>query len=170
MYFSNGFYLYILNLSQMYSAQEISKQKQTFWTAFGKYMQPILSAEELPVTWVNYKTGVPGISFRMDADDKRVSIAIVISSSDPSRQQALYNRLTQMKQMIGEALGEKDWVWQASGPDEYGRMVSSVSKQLKGLSIHRQEDWPAMISFLKPRIIALDAFWSAGRYGFEELI
>ena len=164
-------YLCILNLSKMYSKQEISKQKQTFWTTFGKYMQPILSAEELlPVTWVNYKTGVSGLSFKMDADDKRVSIAIVISSSDPSRQQAFYNRLTQMKQMIVEALGENDWIWQASSPDEYGKMVSTVSKQLKGVSIHRQEDWPAMISFLKPRIMALDAFWSTGRYGFEDLI
>jgi hypothetical protein len=154
----------------MYSKQEISKQKQTFWTAFGKYMQPILSAEELPVTWVNYKTGVPGLSFKMDADDKHVSIAIIISSADPSYQQAFYHRLTQMKQMLVEALGEKDWIWQASSQDEYGKIVSSVSKQLKGVSIHRPEDWPAMISFLKPRIIALDAFWSTGRYGFEELI
>jgi hypothetical protein len=146
----------------MYSQQEISKQKQTFWTAFGKYMQPILSAEGLPVTWINYKTGVSGLSFKMDADDKRVSIAIVISSSDPSRQQALYNRLSQMKQILGEALEEKDWIWQAG--------TGTVSKQLKEVSIHRQEDWPAMISFLKPRIIALDAFWSMGRYGFDELV
>jgi hypothetical protein len=145
----------------MYSQQEISKQKQAFWTAFGKYMQPILSAEELPVTWVNYKTGVTGISFKMDADHQRVSIAIVISSADPSRQQAFYNRFTQMKQMLEDALGETDWMWEPYG---------SISRQLTGVSIHRQEDWPAIISFLKPRIIALDAFWSAGKYGFEELI
>jgi len=124
-------------------------------------MQPILSAEELPVTWVNYKTGVTGISFKMDADHQRVSIAIVISSADPSRQQAFYNRFTQMKQMLEDALGETDWMWEPYG---------SISRQLTGVSIHRQEDWPAIISFLKPRIIALDAFWSAGKYGFEELI
>jgi hypothetical protein len=145
----------------MYSQQEISKQKQAFWTAFGKYMQPILSAEEIPVTWVNYKTGIPGLNFRMDADHNHVAIAIVISSSDVARQQAFYNRLTQMKQMLEETLEEKDWTWQAPG---------TVSRQLTGVSILRQEDWPIMISFLKPRIIALDAFWSVGKYGFQELV
>jgi hypothetical protein len=106
----------------------------------------------------------------MDADHKHVSISIVISSSDPLRQQAFYNRLTQMKQMIEEVLGEKDWIWQPFNPDEYGNIVSTVSKQITGVSIHRQEDWPAMISFLKPRIMALDVFWSVGKYGFEELL
>lgn len=124
-------------------------------------MQPILSAEGEPVTWVNYKTGVPGLSFRMDADHTHVSIAIVISSSDPYRQQTFYNRLIQMKQVLEDALGEKDWIWEP---------LSTVSKQIKGVSIHRQEDWPAMISFLKPRIMALDDFWSVGKYGFEELL
>lgn len=133
-------------------------------------MQPILSADGVPVTWVNYKTGVPGLSFKMDADDKRTSIAIIISSSDPSRQQALYHRLLQMKQMLLEALGETDWIWQASIAGEHGKMVSTVFKQLKGVSIQRPDDWPAMISFLKPRIIALDAFWSMGRYGFEDVM
>jgi hypothetical protein len=154
----------------MYSRQEISKQKQAFWTAFGRYMQPILSAEELPVSWINYKTGVPGISFKMDADHQQVVISILMSSSDISKQQAFYNRLAQMRHMLEETLGETDWQWQSAVPDEYGKTVSSVSKRLKGVSIHRQEDWAAIISFLKPRIIALDAFWSMGKYGFEELM
>jgi hypothetical protein len=33
----------------------------------------------------------------------------------------------------------------------------------------KRDDWPAIISFLKPRIIALDAFWSQAKYGFEDI-
>jgi hypothetical protein len=29
-------------------------------------------------------------------------------------------------------------------------------------------DWPAIISFLKPRIIALDEFWENVKPGFED--
>jgi hypothetical protein len=41
----------------MYTKQEISKQKQAFWTAFGKYMKPVLSADGEEISWLNYKTG-----------------------------------------------------------------------------------------------------------------
>ena len=30
----------------MYTKQEISKQKQAFWTAFGRYMKPVASADD----------------------------------------------------------------------------------------------------------------------------
>lgn len=153
----------------MRSPQEISKQTEAFWTAFGKYMRPILSAEELPISWINYKTNIQGVNFKMEADDKNASIAIVFSHADLSRQQVFYNRLVQMKQILEETLGEYDWAWQQNVPDKNGKIVSSLSKQLKDVSIYQQEHWPAIISFLKPRIIALDAFWSMGKYGFEEL-
>jgi hypothetical protein len=29
----------------MYTKQETSKQRQEFWTAFGRYMKPVLSAD-----------------------------------------------------------------------------------------------------------------------------
>ncbi|RYZ23162.1 MAG: DUF4268 domain-containing protein, partial [Chitinophagaceae bacterium] len=35
--------------------------------------------------------------------------------------------------------------------------------------IFRREDWPELISFFKPRIVALDAFWSEAKYFFEAL-
>ncbi|PZR08331.1 MAG: DUF4268 domain-containing protein, partial [Flavobacterium psychrophilum] len=66
----------------MYTREEISKQKQAFWTAFGKYMRPVLSADGLPVSWLNYKTGVPGISFKMDADRDHAVIMILLSNSN----------------------------------------------------------------------------------------
>jgi hypothetical protein len=154
----------------MYSRQEISKQKQAFWTAFGKYMQPVLSAEGTGISWVNYKTGIPGISFKMEADNNAVSIAIVLFHADPSIQQLYYNRFLQLKTMLSTTLEETDWTWRPPLPDAYGKIVSTISKQLTPVSIQRKEDWPAMISFLKSRIIALDEFWTTAKYGFEEYV
>jgi hypothetical protein len=42
----------------MYSKDQASQLKQEFWTAFGQYMGPVLSAEGLRTNWINYKTGV----------------------------------------------------------------------------------------------------------------
>ena len=150
----------------MYTKQEVSKQKQAFWTAFGQYMQPILSAEGVKANWINYKTGVSGIHFKMDVDNTRATIAIVFSHPDADTQAAHYDQLTQLKAMLQQALGE-DWQWQPMITDEYGKTISRVCTTIQNANIYHNEDWPALISFFKPRIIALDAFWSNARYGFE---
>ncbi len=150
----------------MYTKQEASKQKQAFWTAFGQYMQPVLSAEGSKVNWVNYKTGVPGIYFKMDADNKHAEINIVIAPNDKEIQARHYQTLEQLKAMLHGVLGEQ-WQWEKEHEDEYGKAQSRVGKTIDGVNINRTEDWPALISFFKTRIMALDEFWSSARYAFE---
>jgi hypothetical protein len=58
------------------------------------------------------------------------------------------------------------WRWNETLPTEH-KTISSISQQLDGVNIFNQSDWPAIISFLKPRIIALDAFWDMVKDGFE---
>jgi hypothetical protein len=156
-------------ISGMYTRDEISKQKQAFWTAFGRYMQPVLSAEGEPVSWLNYKTGVAGIHFKMDADRDHAVIMIQLSHSDDGTRQLQYTQFLSLKPMLYEALGEEDWVWQQATQDPQGKPISSISKTITGVNIHQQSDWATIISFLKPRVIALDEFWSMARYSFEGL-
>ncbi|MFC7667142.1 hypothetical protein ACFQT0_06705 [Hymenobacter humi] len=40
---------------------------------------------------------------------------------------------------------------------------------LSPVNLFSRDDWPALISFFKPRIIALDAFWADAQYTFEAL-
>ncbi len=150
----------------MYTKQQTSIQKQAFWTAFGKYMQPIPSADGDKVNWINYKTGISGIHFRMDADHQQASIAIVLSEGDIDLQSRHYDLFVQLKHLLQTALGE-DWRWQPLIQNEFGKTISTISKTITGVNINRTEDWPEIISFFKPRIIALDAFWSLSKYGFE---
>jgi len=63
-------------------------------------------------------------------------------------------------------IGE-EWIWDDSFYDEYGKHTARIYTEIRGLSVFKKEDWPALISFFKPRIIALDSFWSTAKYGFE---
>lgn len=157
------------NILGMYTREEISRQKQAFWTAFGKYMQPVLSAEGQPVSWLNYKTGVGGIHFKMDAGRDHAVIMIRLSNSDTGTRQLQYAQFSQLKPILYETLGEDDWVWQQADQDQHGKTISTISKTIMGVNIHQQSDWATIISFLKPRIMALDMFWSMARYSFEVL-
>lgn len=148
----------------MYTKQEISRQKQAFWTAFGRYMKPVLSADAEEINWINYKTRNKYISFKMDVDRTQTYIAIIVHHPDAETQQALFDRLLKLKDVFYETLEEDDWTWEPETTDEHGKLVGVIEKSLSGVNIFNNEDWPAIISFLKPRIIALDAFWSMVRY------
>lgn len=150
----------------MYSKEQASQLKQAFWTAFGQYIAPHLSAEGLRTNWVNYKTGIKNLHFKMQADKKSASIAIEMSHSDPGMQELMFEQFLEFKNILNASLNE-EWEWQLHVQDENDRTLSRVVKILPGVSIFKQEDWPALISFFKPRIIALDEFWSDAKDSFD---
>ena len=152
----------------MYSKQEASQLRQEFWTAFGQYMNPILSAEGEKINWINYKTGEKNISFRMHADNKKAIIAIELNHKDIDIQQIYFEQFLQFKNLFDGALQE-EWNWQLHTYDEHGKTISRIFKEKTGVSIFQKSDWPELISFFKPRIIALDTFWSSVKYAFESL-
>ncbi len=152
----------------MYSKDEASQLKQAFWTTFGQYIAPQPSAEGLKVSWVNYKTGLKHIYFRMNADKRIATIAIEITHPDACIQELFFEQFKEFKNILNSYLNE-DWIWELYGKDEYRKTISRIYKQLDGVSIYNKNDWPALISFFKPRIIALDEFWSDVKDGFDGL-
>ncbi|QHL86490.1 DUF4268 domain-containing protein [Nibribacter ruber] len=152
----------------MYTREQASQLRQAFWTTFGQYIAPHLSAEGLRTNWVNYKTGLPGVAFKMDADKKTASIAIEITHVDIEIQEMYFEQFLALKTLLHETL-EEEWEWALHTTDDYGRTVSRIYKELSPVSVFNKDDWPALISFFKPRIIALDAFWSDAQYSFDAL-
>jgi Domain of unknown function (DUF4268) len=152
----------------MYSRQEAAQLRQSFWASFGQYMAPVPSAEGLKINWVNYKTGVKDLYFKMQAEKDGASIAIVLAHSDAARRQEFYQQLVQVKNLLRDGVNE-DWQWEPQVLDENNKTVSRIYTLLNGVNIYRKEDWPAMISFFKPRMITLDAFWTEVKEGFMYL-
>ena len=152
----------------MYSKEEASKIRQQFWITFGKYMKPIPSAEGLAINWVNYKTGVKHIFFKMNAEQRCTIISIDITHPDQEKRQLFFEQFKAFKILLNDALGE-DWIWQKEITDNFGVSLASISKKIDDVSIYNQQNWPASISFLKPRIIALDQFWTNVKPIFESI-
>ncbi len=152
----------------MYSKQQASQIRQTFWSTFGQYMSPILSADNEKINWVNYKTGQKHVYFKLNADQKFASIGIEITHPALDEQKKFYNQFVDLKNMLHTTLGE-NWDWVLHTTDENDKVVSRIFIEIVGKSIYNKEDWPALISFFKPRLIALDTFWSQAQYGFQTL-
>jgi len=155
-------------LYPMYLRQEASQLKQEFWTAFGQYMKPIASAEGERINWINYKTGENHIYFRMHADSRKASIAIEIRHKDPGVQALYFEQFQQLKGLLYDALKE-EWNWLPHVEDEHSKYISRIYTETENVNIFDRNDWPQLISFFKPRIIALDEFWSAAKHVFESM-
>ncbi|MGI4739571.1 MAG: DUF4268 domain-containing protein [Janthinobacterium lividum] len=152
----------------MYSKAEVSQLRQAFWTAFGQYMAPVLSAEGMPVSWVNYKTGLKGVQFKLHADNRHARIAIELTQADAGVRELFFEQFLALKTLLHETLGEP-WTWEQNTTNEHGQSLSCIYKELAPANLFSRDDWPALISFFKPRLIALDAFWTDAQYAFEDL-
>ena len=142
----------------MYSKHESTRIKKEFWTTFGRYMKPIPNHGGELVNWLNYKTGVKHIFFRMDADEIHVSVGIEFNHPDSAARMKCFDEFVNLKSLFTETLGE-EWKWQKKMTDDQGIDISRIGIELSGINVLNTDDWPAIISFLKPRILSLDTFW-----------
>ena len=152
----------------MFSREEASRIKEEFWTAFGRYMTPVNSAEGLRINWVNYHTRLKDVYFRMEAGKRSAEIYISMEHRDAAIQELYFEQFLELKSML-QASVEEEWNWKLHTTDEHGKVISKISKEITGVSIFNKDQWPDLISFFKPRIIALDNFWEDARYAFDSL-
>lgn len=152
----------------MYKRQEASLLREEFWTTFGQYMSPVLSSEGMRINWINYKTGFRHVYFRMDVNNNLATISISLEHPDPDIRELYFQQFEELKTLLHASLGE-EWNWQQCTTVGEDKIISRIYKELSGVSLFNKEFWPDLISFFKPRIIALDRFWEDARYTFETL-
>ena len=149
----------------MYKKQEASAIRQEFWASLGRYLSPIPSATGHKINWINYKTGVKNIYFKMHADNSEAIIRIEISG-DKETQDKFFNLFLSLKKAL-----EKYTVfrlnWQEEKEDAYGKIIACIFCTKEGVNIFKKEDWPALISFFKQNILAFDNFWAEHKEIFE---
>lgn len=150
----------------MYSKEEAFQKKKDFWVSYGGYMKLQMNAEGESINWINYKTGVKGIYFRTNVDRKYAEVMIQIDHPDPEFRHMIWEQLEEYEIVLQGYLGE-DWVWTAQDFDEDGKEISTIKIRLENVSIFRDSDWPAIITFLKERMINLDEFWLDHKESFE---
>lgn len=152
----------------MFKRQEASHLRKEFWTTFGQYMSPVPSAEGMRINWINYKTGLKHVYFRMDVNQNLATIAITLEHREAGIRELYFQQFEELKTLLHKSLGEP-WQWQLQAHTHDGKIIARIYKGLPDVSIFNREQWPELISFFKPRIIALDQFWENARYSFEAL-
>ncbi|MBA4300227.1 MAG: DUF4268 domain-containing protein [Cyclobacterium sp.] len=150
----------------MYSRSESSRIRAEFWITFGQYLKPVPNAQGRRINWPNYRTGVKDVYFRMKAEQEFASIGIELGHKDEELQELYFEQFKELKSLLKTSIGE-DWEWKLHSKNEVGQVVSKIEKVITGVNVMEEYYWPEIISFLKPRIIALDEFWDNVKPAFE---
>lgn len=151
----------------MYNRKEISQIRTEFWIIFGQYLKPVPNSQGYKTKWANYKTGVKDIYFRMKTEYDFASVGIELTHGDEELQELYFDQFLQFKTLLTQVTGE-EWDWKLHTKNEIGQKISKIEKILPKVNVMNSSDWPTIISFLKPRIIALDIFWEQVKPGFED--
>lgn len=152
----------------MFDKSTASKTRSRFWTIFGKLLSPIPNAEGTPINWINYKTSIKGISFKMDVNNKFAQIGIDITHKDEGIRNLYYEQFEEFKFLLETELNET-WTWTKDTTDSSGTLIASIYTKLNNVNIYNEDDWQSIFAFFKTRIIALDAFWVDAKDIFKDL-
>lgn len=148
----------------MFSKEEATAGKQAFWTAFGRYMQPVLGADGEPRKWMNYETGVPGLYLRVFFQGKAAYAGIEISNIESAQGARLADILLKTLPLLEQHTGP-GWDWIAVENRPPNSLFWGTA--LRGKNPVVQTYWPEIISFLKQNLLAMDAYWTAAGMAFE---
>src|SRR6478736_463627 len=138
----------------MFKREEASRLREDFWTTFGKYMSPVPSSEGMKINWINYRTGIKDVYFRMDVLQKSAVISITMEHKDREIQELFFNKFLEFKSLLHSTL-EEEWVWQVHVTVKEQKIISRIYKELPGVSVFNKDQWPDLISFFKSCMIAL---------------
>jgi Domain of unknown function (DUF4268) len=74
--------------------------------------------------------------------------------------------LLQLKKILRQITGE-EWHWRPLTKDQPAKTIGEIYIALNHVNVLNKRNWPAVISFLKSHMIALDIFWREYKYAFE---
>lgn len=155
----------------MFSKADAKAWNQRFYTNFGTYMlkhvpqaDPGLRAS---LKWLNYRTGVKDIYFRLEADKNKAIVAIDLQHPDEGVRELFFEQFQEFKGILESIAGPL--IWDENYTLENGRQVSRIYQQLGGVNYYKEDDWHTIFPFFEKYLLAFDEFWADFKEVFVQL-
>lgn len=152
----------------MYTKEQVKAIKKEFWTAFGIYMKKNNTKVFKKKRWVNYKTGINDLYFRLDFTDKKAFFSIDIQHKDDGIRELYYEQFLEFKKMLNSMFDDK-LTWQPVAFDKFNNPKACIFEELQNVSIYNKSDWAETMRFLEERIVTINEFWGEFKEVFKQL-
>lgn len=151
----------------MFSRDEAKAINERFYTLFGTYMRRHEPQAEGARQWLNYRTGVKGIFFRVEATSKEAIASIDLQQGDDGVRQIFFDQFLEFQKALESNTGPM--IWEQEYTLSSGRTISRIYQKQAGVSLYREDDWHQIFPFFEKYLLAFDSFWADFREGFIEL-
>ncbi len=152
---------------KMFTKEEKKKFKTDFWTSFGIYMRKH-NAKLGRVSWVNYRTHIKDMYFRLDITTKDAIVSVDFQHKDDGIRSLFYEQLLELKTVLQSSIGD-DWKWEEVSFNEFNQPVSKVYIVLENVSIYNKDDWQKTFRFYEEKMLGLHGFWIDFKEIFKNL-
>lgn len=151
----------------MFSRDEAKALNERFYTLFGIYMRRHEPQAEGARQWLNYRTGVKNIFFRVEATGKEATASIDLQHPDEGVRQLFFEQFQVFQKALEAHTGPLIWTRDYSLTN--GRTIDRIYQQQVGVSLFREDDWHHIFPFFEKYLLGFDAFWADFREAFIDL-
>lgn len=151
----------------MWSKEEAKNRRVSFFTNFGIFMKKHAGDYGEKIRWVNYRTGVSAIRFKIEAHKNTSTVAIDIVNKDEGVREVFYEQFEEFKTILNNSL--TDLQWHKSYRVDSGVYIAKIFTQLEGPSINNESDWGKIYRFYEKNLIGLHEFWEISQDVFKDL-
>ena len=151
----------------MFDKEEAKALKRRFWTGFGKQMGRHVSARGPKQKWLNYRTGVRHLFFRLHADKRLARVSIDIQHPDPGIRELFFAQWEEYKVLLHN-LTAMEWTWSPSTYLDSGQEIARISVERAGLNMFVEENWQEIWDWFEPVLVGLDELWGNAVEVFQD--
>lgn len=146
-------------ISHVYKREEAAELRKLFWTAYGRYMTQHISARGPKISWLNYKTGIRQVFFRLHADNKLARVSIDIQHKDYGLREVFYEQFWELETLFHSQTGYV-WQWEPIFYLDSGQPISRIFVEKEGINVYRQDSWAEAFQFFESIMVPLDELWT----------
>ena len=151
----------------MWSKQEAKNRKRDFFTNFGIYMKKYIPKYGHKIRWVNYRTGLNSIRFKIEVSKKSSRVCIDIINSDKGVREVFFEQFEEFKTLISQNMDTL--IWEKQYRIDSGIYISRIYTELNGPTINMDSEWIHIYHFFEKNLIALHEFWEISKDVFDDL-
>ncbi len=151
----------------MWSKEEAKNRRVRFFTNFGIYMKKHAGDYGEKIRWVNYRTGVNAVRFKIGAHKKTSTVSIDIVNNDEGVREVFFEQFEEFKTLLSNSLTELNWV--KNYRIDSGVYITRIYTELEGPSINNESDWGKIYRFYEKNLLALHEFWEISQDVFKDL-
>lgn len=152
----------------MFKRGELREWNKRFYTTFGVYMRKHTPQSDYKLKWLNYKTGIKSIFFKVEATKRTGIVAIDITHSDEGMRELFFEQFVEFRKAF-ESYVTGEWIWDKEYELDNGQTICRIYIQKEGINVFKEDDWGDFFYFFEKHLVELDNFWTDFKEGFRML-